>query len=362
MVSGMIIGTPKTEGSLKCAGCLVGKQQRKGSRMPMLTATKRLERVHCDLSGRIEQKGGLDNVEYFVVFIDEFLRFTWLYPLKTKDESRGAFVAFKAYAECQYGLNLQVLYTDGEDSFQEVGFIGWLQSIGVILEMTPPSCPDMNGLAERTIQTIIRMTTMMLYTARIPGIVWPDAAQTATYLRNRYLNASTGKTPYELWHDQKPSLGHLRIFGCRYYTYVQEKLRDRKLGARTVEAVFFGYYDADNIFAVFDVNAKKVLKRQDVAFYKEVLGYPSLRQFGLQPGYDILGNSIEDSLDIMEQGGEGEEVLLSILKPILAEITLATLLTHMHMIPEKTNEVEVRVKQMTLNEHSMKNSEQDKMI
>jgi len=39
----------------------------------MLTAMKRLERVQCDLSGGIQQKGGLDNAEYFVVFIDEFL-------------------------------------------------------------------------------------------------------------------------------------------------------------------------------------------------------------------------------------------------------------------------------------------------
>jgi len=52
-VTGMIIGTPKTESSLKYVGYLVGKQQRKGSRMLMLIAIKRLERVHCDLSGRI---------------------------------------------------------------------------------------------------------------------------------------------------------------------------------------------------------------------------------------------------------------------------------------------------------------------
>ena len=106
-----------------------------------------------------------------------------------------------------------------------------------------------------------------------------------------------------------------------------------------------------------------------MVFHEEVLGHPSLRQFGLQPGYDILGNSIDDSLDIVEQAVEGEEVLLSTLKPTLAEITLATLLTHTlpekthtHMIPEETNEVEVRVKKMTLDEHSTKSGEQDKMI
>ena len=198
MVTGMTIGNPKVEGGLQCAGCLVGKQQRKGSRMPMLTADKRLQRIHCDLSGRIQHKGCLDNAEYFLVFIDEFSRFTWLYPLKTKDEARGAFVAFKAFVERQCGSDILVLHTDGEGSFMEAAFIGWLQSIGLVMEMTPPGCPDMNGLAERTIQTIVRMTTTMLYTAGIPGGFWPDAARTAAYLNNRCPNASTGKTPYEL--------------------------------------------------------------------------------------------------------------------------------------------------------------------
>ena len=96
--------------------------------------------------------------------------------MKTKDESRVAFVAFKAYAEHQCGSNLLVLHTDREGSFQKAGFIGWMQSIGVILEMTSPGCPDMNRLAKRTIQTIVRITTTILYTAGIPGIFWPDAA------------------------------------------------------------------------------------------------------------------------------------------------------------------------------------------
>jgi len=99
MASGMIIGSPRAEGGLQCAGCLVGKHQYKGPRMPMLKATKRLERVDCDLSGRIQHKGCFDNAEYFMVFIDEYSRSTWLYPLKTKNEARGAFVAFKACAE-----------------------------------------------------------------------------------------------------------------------------------------------------------------------------------------------------------------------------------------------------------------------
>jgi len=70
---------------------------------------------------------------------------------------------------------------------------------------------------------------------------------------------------------------------CSCYAHVQEKARGGKLRAGLV---FFGYYDTDNIFAVFDVNAKKLIKRIDI------VGHPSLQQYGLQPGLDILENTI----------------------------------------------------------------------
>lgn len=76
---------------------------------------------------------------------------------------------------------------------------------------------------------------------------------------------------------------------------------------------------------MFDVNVKKLLKSRDVVFYEDTLGHPSLRQYGLQPGFDILGNTIaENSLDIVEQGEDAQEVVLVTLKPSMTEIALVT--------------------------------------
>jgi len=48
------------------------------------------------------------------------------------------------------------------------------------------------------------------------------------------------------------------------------------------------YYNTGNVFVVFDVDAKKLLKRQDMVFHEDVLSHPSLLQFGLQPGFDSI--------------------------------------------------------------------------
>jgi len=55
-------------------------------------------------------------------------------------------------------------------------------------------------------------------------------------------------------------------------------------------------------------------------------------------------------------------VILSTFKPALAEITLATLLTHKTPENKETKEVEVRVKKMTQDDNLPKNGDQDKMI
>jgi hypothetical protein len=51
---------------------------------------------------------------------------------------------------------------------------------------------------------------------------------TAAYLVNRSLSEAikTDKTQYELWHNQKPKLNFLRVFGCT--AYVHNKTRKHK--------------------------------------------------------------------------------------------------------------------------------------
>jgi hypothetical protein len=48
-----------------------------------------------------------------------------------------------------------------------------------------------------------------------PWHVLGKAMNCAVYLINRSISKSTGsKTAYELWTGEKPSVNHLRTFGC----------------------------------------------------------------------------------------------------------------------------------------------------
>lgn len=48
----------------------------------------------------------------------------------------------------------------------------------------------------------------------LPHHFWREAISTAIYTLNRaQVKKGTGKTPYELWFGQTPSVGYFKIFG-----------------------------------------------------------------------------------------------------------------------------------------------------
>ena len=65
---------------------------------------------------------------------------------------------------------------------------------------------------------------------------------TLSHDSNNVLNRVPSKivptTPYEIWHGKKPSLNHLRIWGCP--AYVKRQQTD-KLEFRSFRAWFIGY-------------------------------------------------------------------------------------------------------------------------
>lgn len=68
---------------------------------------------------------------------------------------------------------------------------------------------------ERRNQTVVGMARTMMKAKGLPSFFWGETVTTAVYVLNRAFTRSVdGKTPYEAWHGKRPSVEHLRIFGC----------------------------------------------------------------------------------------------------------------------------------------------------
>jgi hypothetical protein len=70
-----------------------------------------LEIVHTDLCGPM-QTLSLTGCVYFMTFIDDFSRKTWLYLLKQKYEAFDVFKKFKSMVENESGRTIKILRYD----------------------------------------------------------------------------------------------------------------------------------------------------------------------------------------------------------------------------------------------------------
>uniref|UniRef100_A0A2N9ICE2 Integrase catalytic domain-containing protein n=1 Tax=Fagus sylvatica TaxID=28930 RepID=A0A2N9ICE2_FAGSY len=266
----MVRGLPSIEHPNQlCEGCLFGKQSRKSFPKEASTrANKPLQLVHADVCGPIKPSS-LGKNNYFLLFIDDFSRKTWIYFLKQKSEVFGAFKKFKAFVEKQSDQEIKALRSDRGGEFTSNEFKEFCETNGIRRPLTVPRSPQQNGVAERKNQSILNMARSMLKSKKMPKELWAEAVDCAVYLSNRCPTRSVqGKTPQQAWSRKKPTVSHLRVFGSIAYMHVPDQERS-KLDDKSEKYVFIGYDPSSKGYKLYNPSTKKVIVSRDVEFDEE---------------------------------------------------------------------------------------------
>ena len=129
----MVSGMPQIKAPAEvCEGCVAGKPPRNSFNVSLPPRAKEPLGVVCsDVCGPIEPCTYGENL-YFVIFVDEFTRMLWVYPIKRKSEVFVVFQKFKAYAEKQNGATLKILRTDGGGEYISKEFEDFCESKGIV--------------------------------------------------------------------------------------------------------------------------------------------------------------------------------------------------------------------------------------
>jgi len=163
----------------------------------------------------------LSGSQYFLLFIDGYSHFNWVYFLKYKSETFENFKKFKAFADNQSGKKLKALCTGKGDEFLSNKYIAFCDENKIHRELTIPYTPKQNGVAEWKNRTMEEMAKSLFKAQSLPNYFWGEAIAIAIYLLNISLTkAALNKTPFEGWRGKKPQVRHLKIFGCIAYGLV----------------------------------------------------------------------------------------------------------------------------------------------
>uniref|UniRef100_A0AAV1TWD3 Reverse transcriptase Ty1/copia-type domain-containing protein n=1 Tax=Peronospora matthiolae TaxID=2874970 RepID=A0AAV1TWD3_9STRA len=89
---------------------------------------------------------------------------------------------------------------------------------------------------------------------------------TAIYIKNRLPSPKIDhKTPFEIVYKSKPSVKHMRVFGCRAFILTPREKR-LKWDPKACEGMFMGYEEASKAYRVYDIEAGQVVISRDITF------------------------------------------------------------------------------------------------
>jgi len=114
-----------------CENCVYGKQNRVSFPSGSKRAKQILELVHSDVFGPVKVPS-LGKCVYYVSFIDDFSRNTWIYFLKKKSEASDRFKEFKALVENQTEKKIKVLRIDIGGEFYSKEFEEFCKKCGIV--------------------------------------------------------------------------------------------------------------------------------------------------------------------------------------------------------------------------------------
>lgn len=150
---------------------------------------------------------------YYIIFMDVFSRYLWLFPLGKQSDALAVFISFKNKIERLLDCKIRTFQSNNGGEY--IKFKKFLDYQHISHCFSCSHTPKQNGLAECLHRQIVETGLALFHTASIPPTYWDDAFQTACYLINRLPSSvSPTKSPLEILFHTSPEYNQLRVFGC----------------------------------------------------------------------------------------------------------------------------------------------------
>lgn len=94
-----------------CSNCILGKCARLPFHESFCTTSTPLELVHADVWGPAPLLS-MNGYRFYVIFVDDFTKYTWMFPLKCKSDVFTTFIQFQAVVENLFGNKIGTFTID----------------------------------------------------------------------------------------------------------------------------------------------------------------------------------------------------------------------------------------------------------
>jgi hypothetical protein len=155
----------------------------------------------------------------------------------------------------------------------------FLAAQGIEQETCVPYVHAQNGSAEAQIKRIQQVTRTLLMGCNLPASAWGPAVLHANELLQYRPAAKMVESPHQLLNGEKPSVKHLRIFGCGVYTPIPNPKRS-KLGIQQSLGIYVGY-ESPSIVKYLEPSTGKMFRARFLDCVFDETSFPKVGKEGV---------------------------------------------------------------------------------
>ncbi|CAI7894506.1 unnamed protein product, partial [Closterium sp. NIES-53] len=230
-----------------CVPCVEGQQRAAPHSSEFPPTEAPLQTLHMDVWGPARVRGQ-GHERYFLLVVDDYSRYTTVFPLRSKGEVTEVLIDWIRVACLQlserFGSDFPVLrpHSNRGGEFSSDLLRAFCRAKGIRQTFTLPASPQQNGIVERRIGMINLQ----------PRVSLPETSPTLQ------------------WTGKVGDASAFRVWGSR--AFVRDLSAD-KLSSRAVPCVFLGFPPDAPGWQFYHPTSRRVLSSQDVTFDESVLYY-----------------------------------------------------------------------------------------
>ncbi|CAI7887708.1 unnamed protein product [Closterium sp. NIES-54] len=182
-----------------CVPCVEGRQRAAPHSSTFPPTEAPLHTLHMDMWGPARVRGQ-GHERYFLLVVDDFSRYTTVFPLRSKADVTEVLIDWIRVAHLQlresFGSDFPVLrlHSDRGGEFSSARLGAFCRARGIRQTFTLPASPQKNGIAERRIGMVMDVARTSMIHAAAPHFLWPFAVQYAAHQLNLQPRVSVPET------------------------------------------------------------------------------------------------------------------------------------------------------------------------
>ncbi|GJS87404.1 ribonuclease H-like domain-containing protein [Tanacetum coccineum] len=289
LVSHNFISCNKEKPPALCHACQLGKHVRLPFVSSNTLVTSSFDIIHSDVW--TSPIPSLSGYKYYVLFLDHYSQFVWVYPLLNKSDVYSKILLFRTYVHTQFKSEIKSFQCDHGGEFDNRNLHRLFSDNGIEFRFSCPKTSQQNGKSERMVRTINNLIRTLLFQANLPPTFWVEALNMAVHLLNILPStAINNDTPYTRLFEKNPDYSLLCTFGCLCYPHLYP---NHKLEPRAAPSIFLGHASNHRGYRCLELSTKKIIISRHVTFDETVFPYSSHQTTTTPTTYSFLDDTYD---------------------------------------------------------------------